>query len=1805
MFFASTFLLTTVANADNTANFDGSSYVSVPHHADFNTNSYGGGYNNKNQAIAMTIWLKTTATSGTIFNRADGTGTTSGYFAKLNSNGTVEVMFRGWAGANVTTTSAVNDGEWHHFAIVGKGRNISLYVDGEIEVGPVDTDIDDGFNITKPIVFGAEQDGSNKFVGSLNDFRLYQAEVVSTPSEITTNDVIAIMGDATGAYAITNQIMMLRLGFDGNLNNSGTYGTVLNATATGSITYSDNFVYSGESVAPDYYITSPNTAVSGNLSLNDSVSSGVTYVIDNSPSNGTLTSFNAATGEFTYTPNSGFSGYELFTYYVSKDGADSPATSVKISVQQKVVSINVVNDEANGFPSTIDNIAGVVPAGFWTTAKNGFDYDTGDDAHLTALNDNTGTATSVKMKWDTVNNGGQNLGSSGFNTDVTNQSDKMMQSMGWAQSGTNILTLSGLDSFRDGNSYDVYIYTSKWQRGWHDWTDGTTTFELENGQSNGPFIEQNPSPSRIYPKLNYFAFRNKTGDTFSLQQGGWSSNYPNICGIQIVRNEPTVADRPANLSLPLVFTDQSSLTWDAVADATGYDVVVSENLDLSNPVINDTSVPSSTTSYQLTGIEMGKTYYMAVRTKTSYGTSEYTILSTNSDYWSTTTDAVNGDVDYLYKAWNHSDRFRIVKVLTETGENNENIDHTETDFSKFLIDHSDLSVKMYQGVSYDMTVTIRDNANATGYVNGKVWIDWNRDGDWDDEGENLGRFYDTPDTETDSQGTLQKDYTVTVTPPVDAVVGNARMRIRVCDSGASLDENLTANGSDTGAAGTGQDFTVSIASTPAPIARDDKFTMAVGDPNVVDNIKTNDSQAATATVVVLTQPKGGVLTAIDTVTGAFTYTPYPNYGGPDSFTYKLVEDEYESVIATVTIVVPGLMLHYPMTDAADATFLKDSTANEFHSTTIPSAMKLTGRSANFTANSTRVKTPNSQVYTDTVTMAAWVKADPTAGLGKWCGVLFTRNYNQPENEGQQTGGLQIGTGSDDSKAKINYHWTTTYYESGLEFNRDEWTLIALVIEPTKATFYAGGVGAVDLSSQVRDYNHSKLTLNVLSVGQDINSSARSFRGEMSDVRLWNKALSASDLELYFDAEKTTKAYPQLYVDSTTVTGAELSWDNIGATSYILDVATDGEFTNKVEGFDQLPVDGTSMSVTGLEPNSNFFAKVTEIYSGVTKPYSSTVGFSTTQLYDLVETGFTKEGVQFDDAAAKITIDSPNFTELTGATGASVGFWAYIDSSNFVNQSTVFALLNDEGGRVLNSHLAHSGKVYFDVASPDGTEDYQRIAVLYDHATMSDRWGYWTYTYDSVAQTVNIYFNGEKLAISTAANGNWNAMEAVASFEIASNWIGKLDEFTVWNRSLSQGEIRSLMNAKINGDESGLVVYYPFNDENGTSVTNQRIEPTPARATYNNGVLDGNASFVTSGAQLLTIPTFEVADSDAFVSTMDTGIDLVNLQGFANGTDFINYGLTNESTAATATAAPSNRMVLERSWYFSVEDPGDDNLTDVVFDVNDITPTPNVDITDSYELGFRITNSSEVAFVSVQGGGIADAANDTITFENVDLQTGFYTLISIGDVTPVVGMEVTQEGKTLTWSVESEDGVKEYRIVDLKTGELIAIVTAGEGSYVYELPSDALVKIIVVDESGFKQEFIPENGNRVNAVYDLTAGWNLIALPGNNPDLSELNRRISGDIWRWNGEAYEVVEKPVVGEGLWVYSEIADKIVISADKNSSPNVEFELGWNLVGYPVNTPVPDEASAVYSWSDHYQAIADLDGVLIQGVGYWIFVF
>ncbi len=201
------------------------------------------------------------------------------------------------------------------------------------------------------------------------------------------------------------------------------------------------------------------------------------------------------------------------------------------------------------------------------------------------------------------------------------------------------------------------------------------------------------------------------------------------------------------------------------------------------------------------------------------------------------------------------------------------------------------------------------------------------------------------------------------------------------------------------------------------------------------------------------------------------------------------------------------------------------------------------------------------------------------------------------------------------------------------------------------------------------------------------------------------------------------------------------------------------------------------------------------------------------------------------------------------------------------------------------------------------------------------------------------------------------------------------------------------------------------------------------------------------------------------------------------------------------------------------------------------------------------------------------------------------------VTPVMGLEVTQTYGELSWIVEDEINVDEYQVIDVKTGEIIAVVESNNsGSYLVTLPEGVDAKLVVVDHGGLSQTFFPEYDKVHTTNYDLNVGWNLIAITGEKADLSGL-----GTCWSWKGSGYEMVAEAKPCQGIWVYSENKRSVAVTAE-NSNAEIELVTGWTLAGPTENSYVPEKSLLVYSWNSIYQIVAD-DNILLRGVGYWIF--
>ena len=235
--------------------------------------------------------------------------------------------------------------------------------------------------------------------------------------------------------------------------------------------------------------------------------------------------------------------------------------------------------------------------------------------------------------------------------------------------------------------------------------------------------------------------------------------------------------------------------------------------------------------------------------------------------------------------------------------------------------------------------------------------------------------------------------------------------------------------------------------------------------------------------------------------------------------------------------------------------------------------------------------------------------------------------------------------------------------------------------------------------------------------------------------------------------------------------------------------------------------------------------------------------------------------------------------------------------------------------------------------------------------------------------------------------------------------GKIDEVSFWNKALSQTEIESQMFETLEGNESGLLAYYNFNDgvpgqSNSGNTTLSDLAGNADGTLTNFGLGSGTTStWVThpfpeasleSGytkmpvALWKEIGTDETRSSNGLTMTFPSGTSL-------SAANYANFA-SNSNTGTTTTDVPlTDKTRSQRIWY--VNETGVVTAT-VKIGVASATGQAASDYKNpSFSLLYRAGTSG--AFSQTQTGTLS---GDVVTFANEPLQDGFYALGIVEQIT---------------------------------------------------------------------------------------------------------------------------------------------------------------------------------------------------------------
>jgi hypothetical protein len=269
---------------------------------------------------------------------------------------------------------------------------------------------------------------------------------------------------------------------------------------------------------------------------------------------------------------------------------------------------------------------------------------------------------------------------------------------------------------------------------------------------------------------------------------------------------------------------------------------------------------------------------------------------------------------------------------------------------------------------------------------------------------------------------------------------------------------------------------------------------------------------------------------------------------------------------------------------------------------------------------------------------------------------------------------------------------------------------------------------------------------------------------------------------------------------------------------------------EVGGFTKVYEKNTSFSNTGLNRfdflapftwsgNSGILIEISFDAPNGTMDFNA-MGETTTNAASISTTA--KDGyLQLD----RDWIEVPNANNLfaTVDSQVTISYWTYGDAS-LPRNTSMFEAYNGLNHRTLNAHHPWSdGNVYWDAGDAECPSGYDRINKAVPVTDMKGSWVHWAFTKNTKTGYMRIFKNG---ALFHSGTGKYKSMKDIQRFVIGTNlwgdpnvyYVGKLNDFAIFDKELSQAEIQAYMYKDIDAAHpqyAHLLAYYPMDNDSAT------------------------------------------------------------------------------------------------------------------------------------------------------------------------------------------------------------------------------------------------------------------------------------------------------------------------------------------------------------------------------------------------------
>ena len=405
--------------------------------------------------------------------------------------------------------------------------------------------------------------------------------------------------------------------------------------------------------------------------------------------------------------------------------------------------------------------------------------------------------------------------------------------------------------------------------------------------------------------------------------------------------------------------------------------------------------------------------------------------------------------------------------------------------------------------------------------------------------------------------------------------------------------------------------------------------------------------------------------------------------------------------------------------------------------------------------------------------------------------------------------------------------------------------------------------------------------------------------------------------------QSTVTYPlscKLYIyEGSGNTGALL-----GTQNFILTDADGGEFEIPISS--NINITSGNIYTAYIVPEnetSGFIGFESSDGDGV-YPFGSIYVGNTTASADILFKTFVigPPATHLDFGAANDYVDCGNGSSLQ-ITGNTITLEAYVKFNTFGAEHWLGNIINkaspNSSGYMLRA--GGNGAVNFVVANYGWHE-----LTTADNAITLDTWFHIAGVYNGT--TSKIYIDGIEVASTNIAMGNigdsaFNVNLGRDPQDTDRGLDASLDEVRIWNIARNETQINAGKNCELQGDETGLVAYYKFNQGVDAADNTAISTITDATSNGNDGVLTnftllGTASNLLAGSPVTTgsiIPSEATVTTPVTYTQGDTASQLTATTG-SNGTGLMWYTSETGGSGLSTAPSPSTATIGATSYWVS-------------------------------------------------------------------------------------------------------------------------------------------------------------------------------------------------------------------------------------------------------------------------------------------------